>query len=128
MNLMCKLLCYGLVFLIFTHSFAGMAILTWFKINESYIAAYLCENLNQPEKGCNGKCVLDKNLKAIDAHFTPLHESLQRLLDMDVTIFACPGCMRAHGITPEELREGIQVAQKDKFFNFTQGNIVSLSY
>ena len=62
------------------------------------------------------------------AHFTPLHESLQKLLDMGVAIFACPGCMRAHGLSPEELREGIQVAQKDKFFNFTRGNIVSLSY
>lgn len=62
------------------------------------------------------------------AHFTSLHESLQKLLDMGVTLFACPGCMRAHGLSPEELREGIQVAQKDKFFTFTKGNIVSLSY
>lgn len=62
------------------------------------------------------------------SHFTPLKESLDKLLEMGVTIFACPGCMKAHEIEEEELRDGIQVAQKEKFFNFTSGRIVSLTY
>lgn len=61
-------------------------------------------------------------------HFTPLKESLANLLEMGVTVFACPGCMKAHGIEESDLMEGIQVAQKEKFFNFTNGKIVSLTY
>ncbi|TVQ15404.1 MAG: peroxiredoxin [Bacteroidetes bacterium] len=62
------------------------------------------------------------------AHFTPLKESLANLLQMGVTIFACPGCMKAHEIEEADLMEGIQVAQKEKFFSFTEGKIVSLTY
>ncbi len=62
------------------------------------------------------------------AHFTPLKESLANLLEMGVTIFACPGCMKAHEIEEADLMEGIQVAQKEKFFSFTDGNMVSLTY
>lgn len=62
------------------------------------------------------------------AHFTPMKAALQQLLDMGVGIYACPGCMKAHGIEEDELMEGIQVAQKDRFFSFTRGRIITLDY
>jgi len=62
------------------------------------------------------------------AHFTSSKEQVQKLLDMGITIMACPGCLKAAGKTPEDLREGIQVADKEKFFNFTDGRILSIDY
>jgi hypothetical protein len=41
---------------------------------------------------------------------------------------ACPGCLKNAGKTPEDLRPGITVADKDKFFNFTKGRILTLNY
>ncbi len=61
-------------------------------------------------------------------HFTPMKESMNNLLEMGVSIYACPGCMKIAGIEESDLAEGIQVAEKEKFFSFTEGNIVSLSY
>ncbi|MDZ7626719.1 MAG: DsrE family protein [Ignavibacteriaceae bacterium] len=62
------------------------------------------------------------------AHFTSSKEQVQKLLDKGITIMACPGCLKAAGKTPEDLREGIQVADKEKFFNFTDGRILSIDY
>lgn len=50
------------------------------------------------------------------------------LYDMGVEVFACPGCMEVAGYTADDLREGVQVASKEKFFNFTEGRILSLDY
>jgi len=61
-------------------------------------------------------------------HFTPLKESVATLLEKGVTIFACPGCMKIAGIEETDLMEGIKVAEKEKFFAFTEGRIVSISY
>ncbi len=36
--------------------------------------------------------------------------------------------MKAAGYKQEDLRRGIILAQKDKFFNFTKGKIVTLDY
>jgi predicted peroxiredoxin len=60
--------------------------------------------------------------------FPSAHESIKQLLKNDVTIFACPGCLKAIGKTGEDLMDGIKVAEKDKFFNFTDGKIVTLDY
>ncbi len=74
------------------------------------------------------------NLVARDAedvayeHFTPLKEAVGNLLDKGVGIYACPGCMKVAGIEEADLMEGVQVAEKERFFNFTQGRIVSLTY
>ncbi len=61
-------------------------------------------------------------------HFTPLKESITTLFEKGVTIYACPGCMKIAGIEETELMEGIKVAEKEKFFSFTEGRIVSISY
>ena len=43
-----------------------LSIITWFEINQEYIAATLCENKDKPELVCCGKCVLTKELKKAD--------------------------------------------------------------
>lgn len=61
-------------------------------------------------------------------HFTSLKSSLQKLIEMNVGIYACPGCMKAAGIAVEDLIDGVSIAEKDKFFDFTKGRIITLDY
>ena len=51
-----------------------------------------------------------------------------RLVDLGVTILACPACMQVSGVVEEDLRDGVQVAEKEQFFEFTEGRILSLDY
>lgn len=60
--------------------------------------------------------------------FDPLKKQLQSLIEKNIAIYACPTCLEVAGYSPEDLMEGVQQADKEKFFNFTEGNIVSLSY
>lgn len=51
-----------------------------------------------------------------------------KLVDAGVTIFACPGCMEVSGVKPSDLRTGVTVAEKEEFFDFTDGRILSIDY
>jgi predicted peroxiredoxin len=62
------------------------------------------------------------------SHFPSSHTQLKFLLENGVTVMACPGCMKAAGVTTEDLMDGIQVADKDQFFNFTSGRILTIDY
>lgn len=62
------------------------------------------------------------------ADFAPLKKLLQDLIDAKVGIYACPTCMKISNIKPEDLIDGVKVAEKDKFFNFTKGKIITLDY
>jgi len=53
---------------------------------------------------------------------------IRNLLNKGITIMACPTCLKAADKTPEDLAEGISVADKDKFFNFTKGRILTIDY
>ena len=53
---------------------------------------------------------------------------IQNLLKKGITIMACPTCLKAAGKSPEDLAEGISVADKDKFFSFTKGRILTIDY
>ncbi|MBN1338725.1 MAG: DsrE family protein [Bacteroidales bacterium] len=55
-------------------------------------------------------------------------EQLTKLYDMGIGVYACPGCLKAAGKSGEDLMQGIQVAQKERFFDFTKGRILSLDY
>jgi len=41
---------------------------------------------------------------------------------------ACPSCLAEAGKTKEDLKEGIRIADKETFFDFTEGRIISLDY
>lgn len=62
------------------------------------------------------------------SHFTSSHEQLNKLNEIGVRLRACPGCLKAAGKTAEDLREGVGVADKDEFFNFADGRILTIDY
>lgn len=53
---------------------------------------------------------------------------LKMLMDAEVGIYACPTCLKIAGFEPADLMDGIRVAEKDKFFSFTKGRIITLDY
>ena len=77
-------------------------------------------------KGVDMVLKTSKEMKFKD--FPTLHELLDQLAAKKVIVMACPTCMKVAGYKPEDLRPGIIIAQKDKFFNFTKGRIVTLDY
>jgi predicted peroxiredoxin len=77
-------------------------------------------------KGVQMLVKTSKDMKFKD--FPTLFELLDQLSVKKITVMACPTCLKIAGFTPEDLRRGIIIAQKDKFFNFTKGRIVTLDY
>lgn len=53
---------------------------------------------------------------------------IQQLSKMGVGIYACPTCLKVAGYSTDDLMEGILVANKDRFFDFTKGRIITLDY
>jgi len=60
--------------------------------------------------------------------FDASDEIFKRLVELDVTILACPACMQVAGMEEVDLREGVQMAEKEQFFDFTEGRILTLDY
>jgi predicted peroxiredoxin len=52
----------------------------------------------------------------------------ERLIDLDVEILACPACLEKAGYGESDLRTGVKLAEKERFFDFTEGRILSLDY
>ena len=67
-----------------------------------------------------------KDMNFVD--FESFQTYIKELLDKNVGVYACPTCLKIAGFTPEDLMDGVQVAQKDKFFSFTKGRIIALDY
>jgi predicted peroxiredoxin len=62
------------------------------------------------------------------AQFPGSRDQLKLLADRGVILAACPGCLQAAGKTAEDLQEGVTVANKEEFFGFTEGRILTLDY
>ena len=62
------------------------------------------------------------------SHFPTSHTQLAALAEKGVTVMACPGCLKAAGKTADDLASGVQVADKERFFSFTDGRIPTLDY
>ena len=68
---------------------------------------------------------------APDITYKEFHSSQTQLgiLAMQgVTLMACPGCLKAAGKTVDDLAANVQLADKEQFYSFTQGRILSLDY
>lgn len=61
-------------------------------------------------------------------NYMSLHEAINKLTEQNVLIMACPMCTKAAGINPEDYKDGVIIAEKEKFFDFTKGRILSLDY
>jgi predicted peroxiredoxin len=53
---------------------------------------------------------------------------LRALIDKGVPLYACPSCLKAAGKAAEDLMPGVKVAERDAFFRFTKGRILTLDY
>jgi len=62
------------------------------------------------------------------AQFPGYKAQLAALTGKGITVMACPGCLKAAGKTEADLADGITVADKASFFNFTKGRILTLDY
>jgi predicted peroxiredoxin len=62
------------------------------------------------------------------AHFQSSLALLAELKEKGVPLMACPGCLKAAGKTADDLAPGIRIADKDAFFSFTRGRILTLDY
>lgn len=60
--------------------------------------------------------------------FASLEQQLRMLEEKGVGLYACPSCLEVAGKSPEDLREGVEVATKEAFFDFTKGRILTLTY
>ncbi len=74
------------------------------------------------------EAVLKEGNDFVYSHFPGSKTQLNILLSKDVIVMACPGCLEAAGKTENDLMEGVKVADKDKFFSFTNGRILTLDY
>lgn len=62
------------------------------------------------------------------ADFESFQTYVKQLVDKKVGVYACPTCLKLAGFKTEDLMDGVQIAQRDKFFNFTKGRIITLDY
>ncbi len=53
---------------------------------------------------------------------------INKLVQKGVAVMACPMCLKSYGKTDTDLLDGIQIAQKEQFFGFTEGRILTLDY
>lgn len=60
--------------------------------------------------------------------FDTSDEIFKRLINNGATILACPACMQVSGVEESDLRAGVKVAEKEMFFDFTEGRILTLDY
>ncbi len=60
--------------------------------------------------------------------FDSSRTQIKALMGRSVPIYACPGCLKALGKTPGDLMPGVRVAEKEAFFSFTKGRILTLDY
>ena len=85
---------YILILAIFLHLFSGIAVVVSFKINQDYIAEFLCINKDIPESNCNGGCHLKKELNEQQEHQDAIPQSENKNSEIqffsDQTDAICP--------------------------------------
>jgi len=60
--------------------------------------------------------------------FDSSRTQIKTLLDKSIPVYACPACIKALGKTPDDLMPGVKMAEKNAFFSFTKGRILTLDY
>jgi predicted peroxiredoxin len=62
------------------------------------------------------------------ASAAPAGAELRTLREKKVPLMVCPGCLKAAGKTAEDLTPDMRIADKNTFFTFTKGRIVTFDY
>ena len=60
--------------------------------------------------------------------FPSSYTLLNELKTKGVKVIVCPECLKAADKTADDVMEWMQVATKEKFFNFCDGKIISIDY
>jgi predicted peroxiredoxin len=53
---------------------------------------------------------------------------LNKLISKGVPVMVCPGCLKAANKTESDLMDGVKIADRNKFFEFTSGRILTIDY
>ena len=62
------------------------------------------------------------------SHFPSSKTQFDALAKHGVIVMVCPGCLKAAGKSKDDVADGIQIADKKAFFDFTKGRILTLDY
>ena len=65
---------------------------------------------------------------AMEPYFPSSRALITGLLEKKVTVMVCPTCLKVAGKTETDLMPGVALADKDAFFSFTKGRILTLDY
>lgn len=61
-------------------------------------------------------------------NFEPVRTMIEKLLKAGVEVAICPMCLEAAGYTKYQLLDGLKIAEKKDFFDFTNERIITLDY
>jgi hypothetical protein len=78
-----RLTAWLLIFSVLTVNYSRLVVYAGFRLNQSYIAANLCENRNKPQMHCNGRCYLMKKLKQAEEKQNNAAKEAQKNLVQD---------------------------------------------
>lgn len=62
------------------------------------------------------------------AQFPSSKTQLKTLIDKGVKVVVCPTCLAVAGKEAKDVIDGVKIANKDDFFTFTKGRILTLDY
>lgn len=63
-------------------AFSKQLIVTGYYVNQNFIASFLCENKNLPEKHCEGKCQLKKELQKDESRQQDSSTKVKTIVDV----------------------------------------------
>lgn len=86
-----KLTVFFLAILIMLQCSIKAGIVAYFHLNQEYIASTLCENKENPNMHCKGKCYLNKKIKTQDKHENKLSSILKELKDGNLFMSSAVG-------------------------------------
>ena len=72
--------------------------------------------------------VLKESQDITCAQFPSSKTQLKKLIDKGVKVVVCPTCLKVAGKEAKDVMEGVKIANKDDFFTFTKGRILTFDY
>lgn len=72
--------------------------------------------------------VLKESRDITCAQFPSSKTQLKTLIDKGVKVVVCPTCLQVAGKAEKDVVDGVKIANKDDFFTFTKGRILTLDY
>ena len=74
------------------------------------------------------KIVLSDSEDITFGNFPSSHTQIRKLVDLGVPILACPGCLEVIEKSGDDLMPGVKLADRETFFDFTTGRMLTLDY